>query len=406
MDEPGEQYEIFVELRKRLGSGLLILRKDVAQSPADVKVWSKDSSLHVETNHGSRCAELPPGVTVVPDSCQQVSTGANGEGLHFRLQLRVDQPAGNTEDVRGSVIECLQVQQNYRFRCQACGSCVLDQRQFRRVLPLPSGNWSELVGEWCCHPDPFANRKLVPRPGDCLTGDTFFLLEKDEITNRTLHVESNPTPDDTTANHSVDSEKLKAAQHNPQVTCKHCSSTLGEAPPGEVLKLFITEVITETDSGNVGANGSLKRCEYLEKTLSSRLVELSSAQSIFRFSLQAPDSKAVILLWLLNADTLVASFPVKPVSGDSTLISPGNSHYADEHQSSRALSAVKVLYLSCSSSQHQDIIEAWEKDISVHPLTLPASTCQEVLQLLIKSTSCLPPSLRCMNSYQVAYIRR
>lgn len=46
-------------------------------------------------------------------------------------------------------------------------------------------------------------------------------------------------------------------------------------------------------------------------------------------------------------------------------------------------------------------VDAWEKDISVHPLILPQSTCEEVLQLLSSSTETLPSSLCSMNCYQV-----
>lgn len=46
-------------------------------------------------------------------------------------------------------------------------------------------------------------------------------------------------------------------------------------------------------------------------------------------------------------------------------------------------------------------VDAWEKDISVHPLILPRGTCEEVLQLLRSSTKTLPSSLCSMNSYQV-----
>lgn len=54
----------------------------------------------------------------------------------------------------------------------------LFSRKFKRVLPLPNGNWNAIVDDWCCHPDPF-NKKLLPRAEDCLLGDTFLLLAKD-----------------------------------------------------------------------------------------------------------------------------------------------------------------------------------------------------------------------------------
>ncbi|XP_048115947.1 LOW QUALITY PROTEIN: E3 ubiquitin-protein ligase E3D [Alosa alosa] len=404
MEESGKQHEIFVELRQRLESGLLILRKDIAQCPTEVKVDSSNSSLLIQTPRGLRCAELPPGVRVVQGSCQPTPTGDGGEGLHFRLRLSVDQPA----EAQGSVIERLQVQQPYGFYCQACRSRILEQRVFRRVLPLPSGNWNALVGEWCCHPDPFANRKLHPRAEDCLTGDTHFLLVRDSSCNQTLIVESKQDPASDHQLPITDKTLKSPGQPNvppPRVSCKNCSATLGEALTRDVLKFYITEVV-ETESEDCETDRTGRRLEFVEKTVSARLVELSSAQSTFRFSIQGPSGTAAILLWVLNTDTLVASFPEIPVSGDDTLIFPGDSCHPSEDRSRCAVGAIKVLYLPCGPSMHQDTVSAWEKDISVHTLTLPQTTCQEVLQLLRASTSSLPPSLRCMNSYQVAFMRR
>lgn len=52
----------------------------------------------------------------------------------------------------------------------------LAARMLLRVLPLPGDNWGALVDEWCCHPDPFANKPLHPRENDCFTGDCFYLV--------------------------------------------------------------------------------------------------------------------------------------------------------------------------------------------------------------------------------------
>lgn len=65
-------------------------------------------------------------------------------------------------------------------------------REFKRVLPLPNGNWNTLVDDWCCHPDPFANRKLLPRADDCLLGDSFILLNRDGSCDQTLAEEVKP----------------------------------------------------------------------------------------------------------------------------------------------------------------------------------------------------------------------
>ena len=62
----------------------------------------------------------------------------------------------------------------------------LSFRVFKRVLPLPNGNWNALVDDWCCHSDPFAKEKLQPRAEDCLLGDTFLLLARDDSCDQTL----------------------------------------------------------------------------------------------------------------------------------------------------------------------------------------------------------------------------
>lgn len=59
-------------------------------------------------------------------------------------------------------------------------------RVFTRVLPLPNGNWNTLVDDWCCHADPFANKKLLPQQEDCLLGDTYFLLTRDSSCDQSL----------------------------------------------------------------------------------------------------------------------------------------------------------------------------------------------------------------------------
>ncbi|KAK1338220.1 hypothetical protein QTO34_001334 [Cnephaeus nilssonii] len=46
------------------------------------------------------------------------------------------------------------------------------------------------------------------------------------------------------------------------------------------------------------------------------------------------------------------------------------------------------------------LVSSWESDISVHSLTLPSATCLELLLILSRNNATLPPSLRCMNSFQ------
>lgn len=399
MEETAQQDLVFLELRQKLQSGLLFIRSDVVRDDADVKIESKqDSLLSIQTPVRTYQVKLTPGVSLLETSCQR-SPGDTQHGSHFRLRLKVEQPT----EAPCSVIGQLRVNVTFSFLCQSCGSMVLQDRTFGRVLPLPNGNWNALVDDWCCHPDPFANRKLLPRDGDCLLGDTFLLLARDSSCEKTLVREEKSL--------QKASAEQKRSSKRVLVSCRSCSAALGEEVTAEVLKIYITEILVkpredgECDIAQLSlvSEPNSERQRFLERTLAARLVELSAAQSIFRFSIQTPDDKAVILLWLLNTDALVASFPDAAARGDS-FISADEVH-PGEHQSCRAAQAVKVLYILCSDSKLQDVVDVWEKDISVHPLPLPQSACEELQKLLMSSTSRLPTFLRCMNSYQVAYMR-
>ncbi|XP_048881416.1 E3 ubiquitin-protein ligase E3D isoform X2 [Brienomyrus brachyistius] len=383
MAEVQKQARVFLELRQRLKSGLVVLRADVAGDPADVSVSAGEASLLIKTSRELLCTLLPPGVTLVPGSCRVAHT-TTGDGLHLRLRLEVDQ---HTEVPR-SVFAKLRVQQSHAFCCQHCGQTLLPARTFRRVLPLPTGNWNPLV-DWCCHPDPFANKKLLPRQEDCLLGDTFVLLACEGDAGGGLV--QMPAPAD--LEHG--SDPVQRVSKNEVVLCASCRATLGEAEAAGAVRLYITEVTVRDAAEGGDSDLRTRRHLFLEQTLAARLVELSSSQSIFRFCIQIPSGKAYVLLWLLNTDTLLAS-----LSDPNSRISPGDGPLG-EHPSCKARGAVKVLYLACLPSMHQELTEAWEKDVGVHPLTLPLSTCREVMQLLTASTSSLPPSLRTMNSFQV-----
>ncbi|XP_053349605.1 E3 ubiquitin-protein ligase E3D [Clarias gariepinus] len=395
MEASNKQDVVFIELRERLRSGLVIIRTDVAKDISLVNVSSGDTAIQIHIPDGVFDVKLPPEVRLVEGSCQK-SPELSADGLHIRVRLKL----GQCSEAPGSAIQHLRAQRSYCILCQSCGDMLLKDRVFRRVLPLPNGNWNTLIDDWCCHPDPFANKKLHPKQEDCLLGDTYFLLTQDGSSEErlTYGVEA----PDVNADSNVHSRK-QALGHRNVVFCKNCCAVLGEAVTTEVLKFYITEVIVRQSEDGEDTMPQ-NRQQFLERALVSKLVELSSAQSIFRFSIQTPDGRAVIMLWLLNMDTLIASFPEKAISSD-ILISASDRH-PNKHQSCQAVGAIKVLYLPCTHGQQDEAVDAWEKDISVHPLILPRSTCEEVLQLLSSSTKTLPSSLCSMKNYQVAYLRR
>ncbi|XP_036931530.1 E3 ubiquitin-protein ligase E3D [Acanthopagrus latus] len=385
---------VFLELRKRLQTGLLIVGKDVAKSPADVAVTGGESSLHIRTPRGELSLTLPTGVTLEQGSCIPTPAGeSSGEELHFRLRISVTRSPD--EEASDSVMETLRAKETYCFYCQGCMTRLLEDRVFKRVLPLPNGNWNAIVDDWCCHPDPFAG-KLLPRADDCLLGDTFFLLNRDGSCQHTL-------TDDVSPVGSEDSQdSKKTCRRVALVSCKSCSSVLGEAVAPETLKLYITQVVVEPAVGDREPEASLNRSLFVERTLAARLLGLSSSMSTFHFSVQTPDGKAVLLLWLLNSDSITATVPKTCVGGERSI-----SSLALHSPSPRAARALKLLYTNCShtGAEQRDIVTSWEVNAIGHPVVLPLTVCEELLQVMDDSNATLPASMRCMRSYEVGYLR-
>uniref|UniRef100_A0A8D0FNB7 E3 ubiquitin-protein ligase E3D n=1 Tax=Strix occidentalis caurina TaxID=311401 RepID=A0A8D0FNB7_STROC len=331
---------------------------DLPSRPVDVSV----AADRLEARSGGSCeaAALPAGVRLAPSSCRGLRR-LPGEGLHLRLRLRRPPPP----HLGFALSENLKPQKNYVFYCQSCGDIIVKDRKFLRVLPLPSENWSALVEEWCCHPNPFARSALHPQHDDCFLGDTFFLLNS----RNESHVSESPM-------------------------C--CSESGHHASQSDTIKYYVTEVIIRPSEESFSPT---PRSQFVQGMVAQCLVELSSAKSTFRFTVKGDNGKIYILIWLLNSDTLLveslgssSSHSVFTLFGDIFMPSSGPVG---------TWNAVKVLYQPCIKSKNKDLADAWENDIGVHPLKFPSETCLELLLILGLSTTSLPPSLRCMNSFQV-----
>ncbi|XP_062254824.1 E3 ubiquitin-protein ligase E3D isoform X2 [Platichthys flesus] len=387
MQRKTHEVGVFLELRRRLHTGLLIVRKDGAGSPADVVVTGGDSALCIRTLKGDLSLGLPSGVTLEPGSCIPTSAGKScGEELHYRLRINVAE--SSDEEASDSVMETLRAKETYCFHCQGCMTRLLEDRVFKRVLPLPNGNWNALVDDWCCHSDPFAKEKLQPRPEDCLLGDTFLLLARDDSCDQTLTEEvSRVSTDD-------GQDSKKPCRRLVLISCKSCAAELGEAVAPGTLKLYFTQVLVEPAVGDRKTEASIKRSVFVERTIAARLAELSNSLSTFHFTVQTPDEKPFLLLWLLNSDSIIASIPE---TCDGTLHSP----------SPRAARALKLLYVACSNPgiMQREVVTSWEVNVIGHPVLLPQKVCEELQQVIDDSNSTLPASMRHMRSYEVAYLR-
>ncbi|XP_049752292.1 E3 ubiquitin-protein ligase E3D isoform X2 [Elephas maximus indicus] len=375
---------MFLEVRRRLQSALLIVGEPKEGGvPMDISIMP--SSLQVRTPEG--CTEIwfPAEVRLVPSSCRGLRYVA-GDGLHLRLQTQAELSTKSISLFNQSP----QAQECCTFYCQSCGEVIIRDRKLLRVLPLPSENWGALVGEWCCHPDPFANKPLHPQENDCFTGDSFFLVN--------LRSDSwQPRPElDQMETHYLSSEnhfELKP-KANTKVICKRCKVMLGETTSSDTTKLYMTEIIIQPSKRNFPI---IPRSHFVQSVIARCLVELSSARSTFRFTIQGHDGKAYMLLWLLNSDSLV----IECLENSRSIKKFPLLEDILKDDSSSAWNTVKVLYQPCIKNRNEKLVSSWESDISVHCLTLPAATCLELLLILSGNNAVLPPSLRCMNSFQV-----
>nr|XP_038033323.1 E3 ubiquitin-protein ligase E3D isoform X3 [Anas platyrhynchos] len=376
-----------LEIRRGTGSASLLVREASLRSlPADISL--APARLELQSAGACGALELPPGLSLAPASCRGLRSLPGG-ALHLRLRLR--EAPGGVELVY-NLRESLKPQKNCIFYCQSCGDVIVKERKFLRVLPLPSENWSALVEEWCCHPNPFAKSTLHPQRDDCFLGDTFFLLNSENES----HVPEPPICCSETGHHASQNGSTLKSKENTRVFCKRCKTMLGETISSDTIKYYVTEVIVQPSEESFS---TIPRSQFVQSMVAQCLMELSSAKSTFRFTIKGDDGKIYILIWLLNSDTLLveslgssSSHNVFTLFGDTFLPNSG---------AVGTWNAVKVLYQPCVKSRNKELADAWENDFGVHPLKFPSETCLELLLILGLSTTSLPPSLQCMNSFQI-----
>ncbi|XP_067841014.1 E3 ubiquitin-protein ligase E3D isoform X2 [Heptranchias perlo] len=388
---------VFLEIRNSTQSGHLVFG-NFPENYSELQVTLGLSSIHLRTAEKCMNIDLPVGVRIVPPSCRSLQY-ITGDGLHMRLQVQIDRPA----ELFPTVMATLEAQTSYVFRCQTCGQSVLKKQMFQRVLPLPSGNWNDLVEHWCCHPDPFA-KKLQPKLDDCLLGDTFLLVNVASIDETAVHEEKANQSEASQSTDDTRTHLVQMPKENNAVVCTRCKKVLGDVTSSDTIKFYVTEVLVQPLTSKALKRQIYERSLFVETVIAGRLMELSSTQSTFRFCIQGHDGKTYILLWLLNSDTMLVRSHKDPNSHfaavDKDTVKPESSLKLCE-----ANNVVKVLYHPCLNGRNKKVQEKWEKNIGVHCMTLPVNTCLELLLILASCTASLPPSLQSMNSFKVSFLK-
>ncbi|XP_042299253.1 E3 ubiquitin-protein ligase E3D-like isoform X2 [Sceloporus undulatus] len=377
---------LFLEVRQRTQTGLLIIRELKLESwPVDITVMP--SLIELKTGEDCKALKLPQEVKLVPSSCRGLQY-VPGDGLHMRFLV---QASLNTE-MLPTVGDSLKSKKRFTFYCQTCGESIISDQTFLRVLSLPSENWSDLVDEWCCHPNPFNESVFHPQKNDCFLGHNYFLInpgnESPESGFQICHSESQDPS-------SKNSGSASNSEANSRVICKRCRTLLGEVMPSGVTKYYFTELLVQPSED---CFNTIPRSLFIQSAVARCLVELSSSRSTFRFSIEGTDGAVYILIWLLNSDTLlVESLGNIASSEDFTLLEHA---MPSDSRPSKIQKAIKLLYHPCIKSRNKDLYDTWRNDTGVHPLRFPSKTCLDLLLILSQSTASLPPSLQWMNSFQ------
>ncbi|XP_044278046.1 E3 ubiquitin-protein ligase E3D isoform X2 [Varanus komodoensis] len=382
---------VFLEIRERTQSGLLIIRQLKPESwPADITVLP--SLLELKSGGGSKSIPLPPEVRIVPSSCRGLQY-VPGDGLHMRLRVQAD----CSKKLMPSVHKSLKSKMSCTLYCQSCGNSIIPGWTFLRVLSLPDENWSDLVEEWCCHANPFHESLLHPQNGDCFLAHNYFLVNSgEELTGPGAEV----LPPESQDAGSPSSSCISNSKTDSRIICKRCKTLLGEVMSSGVAKYYFTELFVQPSEDVINM---IPRSDFIQSVVAQCLVELSAARSTFRFSIQATDGTVYILVWLLNSDTLLMESAGNLES--SNVFTLLESTTSSDSRSSEIWKAIKVLYHPCIKNRNKDLVDAWENDFGVHPLTFPSKTCLELLLILSQSNASLPPSLRRMDFFQVAFLK-
>ncbi|KAM6180874.1 E3 ubiquitin-protein ligase E3D isoform 2-T2 [Erethizon dorsatum] len=263
---------VFLEVRRRLRSALLIVGEPKeGEMPMDITI--RPFSLLLVTPEGCTEIWLPAEVRLVPSSCRGLQY-VTGDGLHLRLQAQAE----FSTELISIFNQSSQAQECCTFYCQSCGEIIIKDRRLLRVLPLPSENWGALVEEWCCHPDPFANKPLHPQENDCFIGDCFFLVN---LRSNLWQVRPGLVPLEMCFFWHHLKLEPKA---NTKVICKRCKVVLGETVSSETTKFYMTEVIIQPSERSFSI---IPRSQFIQSVVAQCLVELASARSTFRYTIQA-----------------------------------------------------------------------------------------------------------------------
>lgn len=246
--------------------------------------------------------------------------------------------------------------------CTICRVQVLSKTQFRRVLPLPSSGWTDMVDNWFCHQhdgESMENYKtaLTPKSGDLLVGHYSSLALLADV-NNVVVTEST-------------------------VKCRHCKQTLGQTHSERVVEIYHQNLVYKA--------AALEPVLSVEYAFSAQISEQCLTAMTYKFIIESsarPGDKAspYLLLWVMELNLHLLF---------------GNSCGGVD-----SFPAIKVLYRSVTGCD-TDVYLQWLADNKVCAIGLPEVTCSNLSQLLQENSRRLPATMADIQTYgmKVSFLR-
>ncbi|XP_046548942.1 E3 ubiquitin-protein ligase E3D-like [Haliotis rubra] len=403
-----DRVRIYAEYKSHL-SVLNITLDFGSRCHKNISVSTDQTSVTAEFD-ARQCIFHLENVELLPLSCRGLQWQPSGE-LQMTLQVKDEKQHLDCEDQFGvacrkqeDVCANIQTHQNKCY-CACCGKKILkDHSVFSRVLPLPSENWSDLAEFWFCHrhgDEEDQTPTVSPKPGDCLVGSFYILLSQS-------HMKMN---------------SVTCSDSNELIRCSRCGNILGVTlqdddvkpqrnglihPTSDVKKttplchLYLHAVAFQDQSS---LSPSVWSASSVEVFLCQLLLEQSRLYTSYRFLLQSKNAKEEntikVLLWLIDQDLTL-------YMGEGHSGQPSHSVKVDGSRVAKVLFRSTVGKMDSSASSRCDMFlyRTWEKDNTVHGLTLPRPLILQLVSLLVGNTSSLPTSHRHLNGFHVSFLKK
>lgn len=251
-----------------------------------------------------------------------------------------------------------------QIQCIGCGTTLVSDAKFERILPLPRSSWSEAASDWYCHlhEGESAHPEIPLKRLDCLYGSSYHSL------TTTSFVEG-----------SIDLDKKRGW------SCSKCQLSIALAGEGRV-PLWCHSVQWQIASRKGDPWKSMPVYSPLEAFFFTLYDALEEEKSFFgrKLNFHDPATNSILHLWFV---------------GDNSLTLEGRS--TDTVVQLQLSALVRVLY---KQNVNQSNIPCGNKLTDVSEYLISREMLDAAFDVLRSSSDKLPPSCRNAAGYVIGYL--